>query len=163
MHTKTMHLNIGLTLLVLFAAVGCSKQSSDSADSDSEQSPTASKGVAADDDKRAEEILKSRDIIEARDWVRRYPKSLFSPHAIDEDAAGGTPLGPVVERLFTAGAQRVVVHHANSAILLGVVVVLPTDATARTKIFAIEPELSQLCQQRQAKDYGQKYLYYTPD
>ena len=165
MKTKTTHFNLGLTLLVLFAAVGCSKPSSDSADSDSdsEVSPKPSKALAAADDKRAEEILKSPDIVEARDWVRRFPKSLFSNDTVKEDAEGGTPLGPVVERLFAAGAQRVVVQHINNTFYAGLVVVLPTEAPAREKIFAMDPELSQLCQQRQSKDFGQKYLYYTPD
>ena len=119
--------------------------------------------AAAADDARAAEILKSPDIMEARDWVRRYPKSLFSDDTIVADAEGGTPLGPVVERLFTAGAQRIVVHHASGKMYLGLVVVLPADPAARQKIFALEPQLSQLCQQREAKDHGQKYLYYTPD
>jgi hypothetical protein len=163
MNKEMMRSKLALALLGVFAAIGCSRQTPDPATSASGRPPAASQEMAAAEDKRAEGILRSSDIMEARDWVRRYPKSLFSPHAIAEDGQGGTPLGPVVERLFSAGAQRVVVHHANRARLLGVVVVLPEDASARQKIFALEPELSQLCQQKQARDVLQKYLYYTPD
>jgi len=154
------HLRLTPALFVLLFALGCSKQPPDAS---SGQSAGAVQGAAADDDARAMDILKSPDIVEARDWVRRYPKSLFSADTIAEDAEGGTPLGPIVERLFTAGAQRVVVHHASGKMYLGLIVVLPSDPAARQKVFALEPQLSQLCQQREAKDQGQKYLYYTPD
>lgn len=149
-----MFRNIASVLLILLFALGCSDQSSEA---------PSGQSASSDDDARAAEILDSSDIMEARDWVRTYPKSLFSDDAIEEDAEGGTPLGPIVERLFAAGAQRVVVHHANKKFYLGLVVVLPTDSAARQKIFAMDRELSQLCQQREARDSGQKYLYYTPD
>jgi hypothetical protein len=60
-----------------------------------------------------------------------------------------------------AGAERLAVHHAYGKIFLGLVVVLPADAKARKKLFAIDPELSQVCLQRAQRDYGQRYLYYS--
>jgi hypothetical protein len=102
--------------------------------------------------------------MEARDWLTRYPKGLFSSHALNENDPNGTPLASVVERLSAAGAQRIVVHYGalgKGQFFLGLVVVLPADATARQKIFALDPELSQLTEQRRAVDSGQKYLYYS--
>ncbi len=121
----------------------------------------ATKKYAAAEDKRAQEILNSPDIMEASEWLRKYPQGQFSSHALDPNDPHGTPLGPVVARLAEAGAQRLVVHHGNGKFFLGLVVVLPTDAEARKRIFEIEPELSQLCIQRVQRDYGQKYLYYS--
>jgi hypothetical protein len=43
------------------------------------------------------------------------------------------------------------------------VIVLPTDKAARQKLFAMDPELSQACDQTPVKDYGQKYLHYGFD
>ena len=153
MKSKTTHLRVIVTLLTLLIAAGCSKKSSDS-----------SKEAALEDDDVCEEILKSPDIMEASDWISRYPKSLFSSNALDEDDPNGTPLAPVVARLSDAGAQRVVIHYATlgkGKILLGVVVVLPTDPLAREKLFVIGSELCQIEGLREAKDCGQKYLYFS--
>jgi hypothetical protein len=151
MTTKLTHLKVAPAILALLLVLGCSKQSPDQ--SESGRSSSAAKGAATQDDARADEIMKSPDIMEARDWVKRYPNSVFGKE--------GTPFPPIVERLTSAGAPRVVVHHFKSSIFLGVVVVLPTDPGVRQKVFALEPELSQLALQRQAQDHGQKYLYYS--
>ena len=154
MNIKLKYLKIGPALLALLLALGCSKQSSgSSAQAESGSASSAAKEAAAQDDTRADQIMKSPDIMEARDWVKRYPRSAFGKE--------GTPFAPIVERLTAGGAQRVVVHHFDSSILLGVVVVLPSEGAARQGVFALEPELSQLALQRQAKDCGQKYLYYS--
>jgi hypothetical protein len=166
MNHKTSHLIVAFSLLTLLVAVGCPEQSPDSplTESDSEKPSVAGKQKSSEDDKRCEEILKSPNIMEARDWLKRYPKGLFSSHALDPDDPNGTPLAPVVARLVDAGAKPIVIHYGmlgKGQVLLGVVVGLPADPDARQKIFAMEPELSQLCQQRSTKDYGQKYLYYS--
>ena len=44
---------------------------------------------------------------------------------------------------------------------LGLIVVLPSGAKARHRIFELERELSSICNQAVQKDYGQKYLYYA--
>jgi hypothetical protein len=162
----TTQLRITTALVTLFIAVGCSKQSAVPApqESGSQQSSGESKELASGDDKRCEEILNSPDIMEARDWITRYPKSLFSSHAIDPDNPNGTPLAPVITHLSDAGAQRVVIHYGamgKGQVFLGLVVVLPSDTAARQKLFALDPELSQLTEQKRAVDYGQKYLYYS--
>ena len=155
MNIKLTYLKVAPALLTLLLALGCSKQSSDgtSARSESADLSSAAKQAAAQDDALAEQIIKSPNIMEARDWVKRYPKSAFGKE--------GTPFAPIVERLTAAGAQRVVVQHFQSSVLLGVVVVLPADTAARQAVFTLEPELSQLALQRQAKDCAQKYLYYS--
>jgi hypothetical protein len=121
----------------------------------------ADKKYAIAEDERAHEILKSSETLEVSDWLRKYPQGQFSPHSLDPNDPYGTPLAPVVARLTEAGAARVVVHHGVGKFFVGLVVVLPTDAKARKRIFDIEQELSQICNQRVQKDYGQKYLYYS--
>lgn len=120
-----------------------------------------SKKYASEEDRRAQKVLSSPDIMEAQKWLERYPKAPFSSHALDPRNPNGTPLAPVVACLVDAGAQRLAVHHANGKIFLGLVVVLPADKQARQRLLAIDPELSQLCVQRAQEDYGQKYLYYS--
>ena len=149
---------------MLFRSVGCSKQSSDSSEAagDSDAPEVATKKMTSEIDKMAEEVLQSSDRLEAADWLKRYPKS-----EIGEDEQGRPILlAPVVARLTQAGAQRVVIHYTTlgqAQLLTAMVVVLPTDATARQKIFAMEAELSQLCDQTQVADRGQKYLHYGFD
>lgn len=164
MHTKATLWKIPTALLALLVAIGCSKQSTDSpsTESDAEAAPVASKKMTSDIDKMCQEILQSSDKREAADWVKRYPKS-----SVGEDEEGRPiPLASLVARFRDAGADRIVIECAKigqGEFLVGVVVVLPTDAPARQKLFAIDPELSQLCQQTPVKDYGQKYLHYSFD
>jgi hypothetical protein len=51
----------------------------------------------------------------------------------------------------------------QAQLLTAMVVVLPTDAAVRQKIFAMEAELSQICDQTRVADRGQKYLHYGFD
>ncbi len=149
-------------ILTLLVAVSCSKQSADSSDSESDVPDVADKKMTSAIDKMAEEALQSPDKMEAADWVKRYPKSQI---AEDEE---GKPilLAPIVDRLREAGAQRIIIQTVKigqGEFLEGMVVVLPSDAAARKKLFAMDPELSQLCQQTHVIDRGQKYLHYTFD
>ena len=145
-------------------AVGCSKQSSDStgAAADSDAPAVADKKMTSEIDKMAEEVLRSADKMEAADWLKRYPKS-----SVGEDEEGRPRLlASVIARLTQAGAERVVIefHKLGKAELLGaMVVVLPTDASARQKLFAMDADLSQMCQQTPVTDRGQKYLHYGFD
>ena len=154
-------------LLLLLLGIGCSKraQESSSAQSASDSAkPTTIEQTASEEDKKCEEYLKSAEIMEAQDWLQRYPKSLFSSHNLNPDNPNGTPLAPIVTRLKNAGAERVVIRYGTLGkghVLIGVIVALPVDQAARQKVFAIEPELSQLCEQRSSTDHGQKYLYYS--
>jgi hypothetical protein len=163
MNTKT-YKNALAALLVLLVAVGCSKQSSESSEApgDSEAPEIASKKMTSEIDKMAEEVLQSTDKMEATDWLKRYPKSQIG----ENEEGRPILLAPVVTRLTQAGAQRVVIQYTTlgqAQLLTAMVVVLPTDAAARQKIFAMEAELSQLCDQTQVTDRGQKYLHYGFD
>lgn len=150
-------------------AAGCSKSgsgsSADTSETDSDSKP--SKSAAKEDDKAAEEALKSAETMEGREWVKKYPKSLFSSATLKEDDEGkGTLMRPVVERLYSAGAEKVVIEYGKigqADVLVALIVVLPRDPAARQKVLALDPELSQLQQQRQTKEFGQKYLYYGID
>jgi hypothetical protein len=111
-------------------------------------------------DEMVEEILKGTDKMEAADWLKRYPQS-----AIGENEEGqALLLAPIVASVKQAGAKRVVIEYAQlgqAQFLGGMIVVLPTEAPARQKLFALEPKLSELCQQTPVIDRGQKYLYYS--
>jgi hypothetical protein len=152
------------TLLALILAGGCSKESANNAatGTDDDSPPVASKQMIAETDKMAEEVLQSSDILEAAEWLKKYPKS-----AVGEDEEGHQILlAPFVSRFLAAGAQRVVIQSAKLGqgdVLLAMVVVLPADPQARQKVFALEPQLSQLCQQTPVTDKGQKYLHYGFD
>jgi hypothetical protein len=164
MKTKTIYKNALAGLLALVLAAGCSKPGSGSseADADSGGQEIAGKKMTSDIDKMAEEVLQSEDKMEAADWVKRYPKS-----QLGEDEEGKPVLlAPIVARLREAGAQRIVIETGKigqGEFLVGMVVVLPGDAAARKKLFALETELSQLCQQTTVVDRGQKYLHYSFD
>lgn len=164
MQTKPHQLKVAACLLALLLSIGCSKPSSDetSAESDDESSPVAGRKMTADIDKMCEEILQSSEIVEASDWLKRYPKS-----SVGEDEEGRPmPLSPLVTRLREAGAKRIVIDYAKigqGEFLVAVLVALPDDKAARQKLFALDPMLSELCQQTPVIDRGQKYLHYRFD
>ena len=164
MNTKTKHRNAAAALLALLLAVGCSKQSSDSSATatDTYAPPVANKKMTSEIDKMAEEVLQSPDKMEAADWLKRFPKS-----QVGEDEEGRPRLlAPVIARITQAGAQRVVIQFTKlgkAELLTAMVVVLPTDSAARQRLFAMEAELSQLCDQTPVTDRGQKYLHYGFD
>ena len=164
MKTKLPFRSIAAALLTLMVAVGCSKPSSDATETaaDSGAPEVAGKKMTAEIDKMAEQVLQSADKMEAADWLKRYPKSQIGA---DEE---GQPilLAPVVARLQEAGAQRIVIETAKigqGEFLVSMVVVLPADTAARQRLFAMDAQLSQLCQQAPVKDRGQKYLHYSFD
>jgi hypothetical protein len=161
---KSTHQPLIAAFFALLLALGCSKQSSDSSETatESEVPEVADKKMIAEIDRMAEEVLKSTDKMEAGDWLKRYPKS-----QITEDEEGRPILlAALVARLREAGAPRIVIETATIGqghFLVGMVVVLPTDAAARQKLFAMDQELSQLCEQIRVEDKGQKYLHYSFD
>ncbi len=160
---KSAYQTLLAAVFLSFLAVGCAKQSSDSeAATESEVPEVADRKMIAEIDKMAEDVLKSADKMEAAEWLKRYPKS-----QITEDEEGRPILlASLVARLREAGAQRIVIDTATigqGQFLVGMVVVLPTDATARQKLFAMDVELSQLCEQIRVEDKGQKYLHYSFD
>jgi hypothetical protein len=168
-HKPTMKTNSPLThaliaLFVLLMAVGCSKKSADTSNAadESENPEVAGKKMTKETDEMVEEILKGTDKMEAADWLKKYPRSAIGENEEGQDLL----LAPIVASLKQAGAKRVVIEYVTlgqAQLLAAMVVVLPTDPPARQKLFALEPKLSELCQQTPVIDRGQKYLYYSFD
>jgi hypothetical protein len=120
------------------------------------------KAYALEEDERVAGILARQDTMAASDWLKRYPKGRFSSaDARNPNEPYGPPLAPIVARLTKAGAKQLLVHHGDGMFFLGLIVVLPSGAKARDRVFALERELSSICNQAVQKDYGQKYLYYA--
>ena len=119
------------------------------------------KAYALEEDEMVAEILASEDTMDASDWLRLYPNGPFSSRdARNPDEPNGITLAPIVTRLSKAGAKQLLVHHGDRTSFVGLIVVLPSSANARERLFKVERELSQICNQPVQKDYGQKYLYY---
>jgi hypothetical protein len=163
MKTKSPFTHSVIALFALLMALGgCSKQSGDTskAGEESETPEVAGKKMTKETDEMVEEILKGKEKMEAADWLKRYPQS-----AIGENEEGqALSLAPIVASLKQAGAKRVVIEYATlgqNQFLVAMIVVLPAEAPARQKLFALEPKLSELCQQTPVIDRGQKYLYYS--
>ena len=120
------------------------------------------KAYALEEDRRVAAILADQDTMDASDWLKRYPKGRFSSHdSRNPDEPYGPLLAPIVARLTKAGAKQLLAHHGDGIFFLGLIVVLPSAAKARHRIFELERELSSICNQAVQKDYGQKYLYYA--
>jgi len=164
MQTKPHQLKIAAGLLALLLAIGCSKQSSgeDSSESGDDESPVAGKKMTSDIDKMCEEILQSSEIMEVSEWLKRYPQSSIGKNEEGREML----LSPVVTRLREAGAKRIVIDYAKigqGEFLVALLVVLPSDKSSRQRLFAMDPMLSQLCDQTPVIDRGQKYLHYSFD
>jgi len=151
--------SIALALLLPF---GCSKSASDSSTaSDTEAPEVADKKMTSEIDKMCEEILQSPDKMEARDWIKQYPKSV-----IGKEQETQKSVALVAGRFYDAGVSRVIIQYTRigqGVFLTAMVVELPKDSAARQKCFAMEPELSQICDQTAVTDRGQKYLHYGFD
>jgi hypothetical protein len=155
-------LSIAPITLALLLAFGCSKSGSDSSTaSDSDAPEVANKRMTSEIDKMCEEILQSPDKMDARDWIKQYPKSMIGKEQETEKS-----LASVAGRFYDAGVPRVVIQYTKigqGVFLTAMVVELPKDSAARQKCFAMDPELSQLCDQTGVTDRGQKYLHYGFD
>jgi len=142
------------SLLVLMLFAGCSDSSV------GDQTPTLTpEQIAAETDRVCQEILKSSNNMVADSWLKRQPKTTLRKDAQGEPLY----LSHVATKLKLAGASRVVVEYSGlnrDAVILSLVVVLPSDPGRRQNVFALEPELSSLCGQTPVSDLGQKYLNY---
>ena len=126
------------------------------------QMKLGNKAYALEEDKRVAAILAHEDTMDASDWLKRYPKGPFSSRdSRNPDEPRGPLLAPIVTRLTKAGAKQLLVHHGDRIFFVGLIVVLPSSAKARARIFELERELSSICNQTVQKDHGQKYLYYS--
>ena len=164
MKTKSPFTPAVIALFALLMAMGgCSKQSTDSSKAEESETPeVATKKMLEQTDEMVEGILKGTDKMEAADWLKKYPQSSVGQNEEGQALA----LAPIVASLKQAGAKRVVIECVTlgqNQFLVAVIVVLPTEPPARQKLFALEPKLSELCQQTPVVDRGQKYLYYSFD
>ena len=120
------------------------------------------RAYALQEDEIVARILASDETIGASNWLKRFPNGPFgSRDSRNPNEPHGLPLAPIVARLAKAGAKKILVHHGDRVFFVGLIVVLPSGAKARERVFKLERELSQICNQRVQKDFGQKYLYYS--
>jgi len=163
MKAKSMWKIVAPAVIASLLAVGCSKKSSDFSEAaDADVPEVADSNMTAEIDNMAEAILQSADKMEAADWLTQHPTSHMGGDA------NGQPirLAPIVSRLRDAGAQRIVINTAKIGqreFPAGMVIVLPSDAGPRRKVFKMDAQLSQACQQPPVIDRGQKYLHYGFD
>ena len=127
---------------------------------------TASVSVAKDEtseaeesDKQIEEWLAEPDKAEAREWLKGDSHILFEG---DKETAA-----KVVDNLYSAGAKEVwiigVTEFGGSEVAAAFVAVLPSDAAARKRVFAIESDFQKLMDLEATRDTGQKYLHFSFD
>ena len=110
-------------------------------------------------EKHGDEIMASANKQEARAWLKG-PNHLFFK-------ADPKLVSQFVEDFYNAGAKQVLVADLDNeqGVQYGgsMLVVLPADATAREKLFAIGMRADICFGEDPVQDDGQKYLYYTPD
>ena len=112
-----------------------------------------------DTDKEIEEWLSEPDKAEARKWLESDDHILFEG---DKEIAA-----KLVGDLYTAGAKQVwvigVTRIADSEVAAAFVAVLPSDASARKQLFALESDFQKMVDGEPSRDAGQKYLHFTFD
>ena len=117
------------------------------------------KSEAADADKQIEEWLAEPDKAEAKKWLQSDSHILF-----EGDKETATKL---VDDLYSAGAKEVWVigisEFGGSEIAAAFVAVLPSDASARKRLFALESDFQKLVDSEPSRDLGQKYLHLSFD
>jgi hypothetical protein len=158
MKTKFTHLMAGLMLIALAFGSGCNKAGSGSGasgDADDDSSGTLEQRV----DKHGDEVMAGTDKAEARAWMK-VPKHVFFK-------ADAKEIAKFVEEFYGAGATQVLIcdveEHEGTYYGEGLLVVLPKDKDARTKLFEIDARANTAFQNDPTADKGQKYLYYSLD
>jgi hypothetical protein len=117
------------------------------------------KSEAQEQDKQIAEWLAEPDKAEARKWLESDSHVLFEG---DKETAV-----KLANDLYSAGAKEVwiigISQMGNSEIAAAFVAVLPDDATARKRVFAIESDFQKAMDLEPSRDVGQKYLHMTFD
>lgn len=138
----------GVVLVACALAVGCGKQGAPSAES-----------LEARIDRHGDEIMASSTKGEARAWMKE-PKHVFFK-------ADPKEVAKFVEDFYNAGAVQVLIgdveEEQGNQFAGSILVVLPTDAPARAKLFAIDARADTAFDCDPVSDKGQKYLYYPFD
>lgn len=156
------HVQRVLTAFALAAVclgAGCGKQASSAAAGGGGGDDNSPGGLESRVDKHGDEIMASSTKAEARQWMKQ-PKHVF----FKEDP---TQVAGFVEEFYAAGAQQVLIgdieDHEGTQYGGGLLVVLPKDAAARTKLFEINTRAETAYQEDPVTDKGQKYLFYSFD
>jgi len=112
-------------------------------------------------DKAGDEIMASDKKAEARQWLKD------DNHVLFKFRGGKKKLSDLVDEFYSAGAEKVYVGNIESEAgkdFAGtVLVVLPEDFAARSKLFKIDERVGPELQEDPVADRGQKYLYYSLD
>lgn len=141
-------------LIALALASGCDKSDSGSASSDGDDGD--SKGALISRiDKHGEEIMAGTTKAEARGWMKQ-PKHVFFK-------ADPKQVAQFVEDFYQAGATQVLIadieEHDGVQYGESLLVVLPKDKDARTKLFQVEARADTAFDDDPVSDQGQKYLF----
>jgi hypothetical protein len=110
-------------------------------------------------DKHGDEELAGNTKAEAREWLKSESHVLFK--------ANRKQAAQFVEDFYSAGAKQVlfvdIEEHEGKQFGEGLLVVLPTDAAARAKLFKLNETVGPVFQEDPVTDKGQKYLYFGLD
>ena len=160
MKTKISQLLAGLMLLALAFANGCDKNKAGSASAGGGGASDDSKGsLETRVDQHGDEIIASTTKAEARAWMKQ-PKHVFFK-------ADPKQVGQFVEEFYGAGATQVLIcdieEEQGAQFGEGLLVVLPKEKDARTKLFEIGARADAVYEEDPVTDKGQKYLYYSLD
>src|SRR5262249_55489841 len=112
-------------------------------------------------DKAGDEIMASGKKAEAREWLKD------DNHVLFKFREGQCGLIKIVHEFYAAGAEKVYVGNIESEggkdFAGTILVVLPEDFAARSKLFKIDERVGPEFQEDPVADRGQKYLHYSLD
>ena len=156
---KTLYFIItSVTLLVICSACG-KKEVATGNPEDATKQKSGVVDVAALDKAGDEELAETNKVAEARQWLRAPSHSIFK----------GDPqsVAKFVDEFYAAGAVTVYVTGietlGGTEVTATILVVLPKDGSARTKMFEIANRFDETTDSDPEKDVGQKYLLFELD
>lgn len=159
MKNKIVKLIAGVMPIALALASGCGKGGSPASASGGDTSDDSQGSLESRVDHHGDEIMASSTKAEARAWMKQ-PKHVFFK-------ADPKQVGQFVEEFYGAGATQVLIadieEQEGAQYGEGLLVVLPKDKDARTKLFEISARAEALYEEDPVTDKGQKYLYYSLD
>ena len=149
---------IGSMLVVFALATGCGKQQSN-ANSSGASDDQSQDSLETRVDKHGDEIMASAAKGEAREWMKDSKHVFFK--------SDPKQVAQFLEDFYNAGATQVLIgdveDHDGAQYGGSILVVLPTDATTRAKLFQVGSRADTAYDQDPVTDKGQKYLYYSLD
>jgi hypothetical protein len=110
-------------------------------------------------DTHGDEVMASTTKAEAREWMQATNHVFFK--------ADPKQVAQYVSDFYQAGAEQVLIadieEHEGYQYGEALLIVLPKDAAARTKLFQVGSRADTDFQNDPFTDQGQKYLYYSLD